>query len=149
MDNSYKTQFAGPKVVNRKWFVVDAEGETLGRLATKIAHVLRGKHRPYYSPNFDTGDYVIVLNGNKVNLSGNKWNDKVYLHHTGYPGGQRAIIAKSLNQRHYNALIENAVRGMLPKNRMGRAQFKKLFVYEGSEHPHTAQKPEVLNLKSK
>ena len=136
-----KTQFASPTLIKRDWWVVDAEGQTLGRMVSKIAHVLRGKHKPYYSTNMDTGDYVIVLNSNKVRLTGNKWNDKQYIWHSLYPGGQKSLTATKMNARHPQAMIEWAVKGMLPKNRLGRQQFRKLFVYEGTEHEHAAQKP--------
>lgn len=143
---SYKTKFVFKENDEREWFVVDAEGQTLGRLCTRIASVLRGKHKPSFTPNSDCGDYVIVLNANKVHLSGGKWNDKVYLRYTGYPGGQKSLTARELNDRNPIGLVENAVRGMLPKNKLGRAQFKKLFAYEGTEHPHEAQKPKKLEL---
>jgi len=139
---SYKTKSAKASEVERKWFIVDAEGKTLGRLCSQIATVLRGKHKPSYTPHVDTGDYVIVINAEKVRLTGKKMQDKVYLHYTGYPGGQRSINAKRLVEKKPYALIENSVRGMLPKNKLGRAMFKKLFVYGGTEHKHKAQKPE-------
>lgn len=142
---SYRTQFANKQTHEREWFVVDAEGKTLGRLCSEIAKVLRGKHKPTYTPHFDAGDYVIVLNSDKVHLSGNKWNDKKYIRYSGYPGGQKVVVAKDLNKKKTFAVLENAVRGMLPKNRLGRQMFKKLFVYEGTEHPHAAQQPKTLN----
>lgn len=135
------TQFASPALVKQEWYVVDAEGQTLGRLVSRIAHVLRGKHKPYFSTNMDCGDFVIVLNSNKVRLTGNKWQDKDYIWHTLYPGGQRSLNAIKMNQRHPKAMIEWSVKGMLPKNRLGRQQFRKLYVYEGAEHPHAAQQP--------
>lgn len=141
---SYKTKFANAQTYQREWFVVDAKDKTLGRLATEIATVLRGKHKPSYTPHFDAGDNVIVLNADQVHLSGNKWDQKEYIRHTGYPGGQRMVVAKDLNKKKPIALVESAVKGMLPKNRLGRALFKKLFVYEGAEHPHTAQQPKSL-----
>jgi large subunit ribosomal protein L13 len=141
---SYKTKFANAQTYQREWFVVDAKDKTLGRLATEIATVLRGKHKPSYTPHFDAGDNVIVLNADQVHLSGNKWDQKEYIRHTGYPGGQRMVVAKDLNKKKPIALVESAVKGMLPKNRLGRAMFKKLFVYEGAEHPHTAQQPKSL-----
>lgn len=143
---SYKTKFAN-NTHQKEWFVVDAQGQTLGRLAARIASVLRGKHKASYTPNVDAGDYVIVLNSNKIHLSGNKWNAKVYVRHTGYPGGQRHILAKALNAKKPIALVETAVKGMLPKNSLGRAMFRKLFVYEGAEHAHAAQQPKTLTIK--
>lgn len=139
---SYKTKSAKASEVERKWHIVDAEGMVLGRLCSKIATVLRGKHKPSYTPHVDCGDYVIVINADKVKLTGKKMDDKVYLSYTGYPGGQRAINAKRLVAKKPYALVENSVRGMLPKNILGRQMFKKLFVYGGSEHKHAAQKPE-------
>lgn len=144
---SYKTKSAKKETVEHKWYIVDAEGEVVGRLCTKIAQVLRGKHKPSYTPHVDCGDYVIVINADKVRFTGNKWSQKEYIHYTGYPGGQRRIVASDLMQKKPYAIIENAVRGMLPKNRLGRAMFKKLFVYEGTEHAHQAQKPEPLTIK--
>ncbi|MCB0539012.1 MAG: 50S ribosomal protein L13 [Bacteroidetes bacterium] len=141
---SYKTKFANAQTYEREWFVVDATDKTLGRLATQIATVLKGKHKPTYSPHFDAGDNVIVLNADKIHLSGDKWNQKKYIRYTGYPGGQREVVAKNLNDKKPIAIVENAVRGMLPKNKLGRAMFKKLFVYAGAEHPHAAQKPQTL-----
>lgn len=142
---SYKTQSAKKETVERKWYVVDAEGEVVGRLCSKIAHVLRGKHKPSYTPHVDTGDYVIVINADKIRFTGNKWAQKEYITFSGYPGGQKRTIASELHAKKSYAVVENAVKGMLPKNRLGRAMFKKLFVYEGSEHPHVAQKPEPFN----
>ena len=139
---SYRTGSAKKETVERKWYVIDAEGEVVGRLCSKIAHVLRGKHKPSYTPHVDTGDFVIVLNADKVRFTGNKWAQKEYLTYSLYPGGQKATIAKELLMKKPYAVIENAVKGMLPKNKLGRAMVKKLFVYEGAEHPHQAQKPE-------
>lgn len=139
---SYKTQSAKKETIERKWYVVDAEGEVVGRLCSKIAHVLRGKHNPSYTPHVDTGDYVVVINADKIRFTGSKWDQKEYISYSGYPGGQKRIVARELHQKKHYAVIENAVRGMLPKNRLGRAMFKKLFVYDGAEHPHVAQKPE-------
>ena len=142
----YKTKSARKEDVVHEWWVVDAEDQTLGRLSSKIAHILRGKHKPSYTPHVDCGDCVIVLNADKVRLTGNKMADKVYLRHTGYPGGQRSVTAAELVQKKPRALVETAVKGMLPKTKLGRAMYKKLFVYEGNEHPHTAQKPQKLEL---
>ena len=141
---SYKTKSANKGTVTHNWYVVDATGKSLGRLATQIAHVLRGKNKPSYTPHVDCGDYVIVLNSDQVKLTGTKMDTKVYQHYTGYPGGQREINARLLNQKHPTALVENAVKGMLPKNKLGRAMYKKLFVYAGAEHQHGAQKPQEL-----
>ena len=141
---SFKTKSANETIVKRDWYVVDATNQTMGRMATRIAHVLRGKNKPYYTPHFDCGDYVIVINSGKVVFTGNKMEEKEYLTYSGYPGGQKAETAKSLIARRPNVAIERAVKGMLPKNRLGRAMYKKLFVYEGAEHPHTAQQPKEL-----
>ena len=142
---SYKTTSAKKEEVVRKWYVVDAEGEVVGRLATKLASVLRGKHKPSYTPHVDTGDYIIVLNADKVRFTGQKLDQKEYIRYTGYPGGQRKATPKDLLAKKPEAIIENAVRGMLPKNKLGRAMIKKMFVYVGTEHPHAAQKPEPFN----
>ena len=141
---SYKTQSANKDTVDRKWFVVDAEGQTLGRMCTKIATVLKGKHKPSYTPHVDTGDNVIVINADKIRLTGSKMEQKVYLSYSMYPGGQKSITAKELMVKKPYAVVERAVKGMLPKNKLGRAMFKKLFVYAGAEHPHVAQKAENL-----
>ncbi|MFQ5446745.1 MAG: 50S ribosomal protein L13 [Saprospiraceae bacterium] len=139
---SYRTQSAKKEEVQRNWYVVDAEGQTAGRLFSRIASVLRGKHKPSFTPHVDTGDYVIVINAEKIRFTGNKLDQKVYLRYTGYPGGQRSETVRSLMERKPEAVIEKGVRGMLPKNKLGRAMIKKLYVYAGSEHPHAAQKPE-------
>jgi large subunit ribosomal protein L13 len=138
---SFKTQSANEKIVKRDWYVADATNQTLGRFSSKIASVLRGKNKAYYTPHFDCGDYVIVINSEKIQLTGNKMEDKDYLTYSGYPGGQKAEAAKTLLRRRPNLMIERAVKGMLPKNRMGRQMYTKLFVYEGAEHPHKAQQP--------
>ncbi len=130
----------------RNWYVIDAEGQTLGRLATKVAHVLRGKHKPTYTPHVDCGDFVIVVNASKVNLTGNKLNDKIYYNHSGYTGGLRERSARVMKEKYPEEMIERAVKGMLPKGRLGRQMYKKLFVYAGSEHPHMAQKPVEMKL---
>lgn len=139
---SYKTVSAKKETVQRKWYVVDAEGETVGRLSTRIATVLRGKHRPDFTPHVDTGDYVIILNAEKIRFTGNKLADKTYLSYSLYPGGQKSITAGELLAKRPIKVMEKAVRGMLPKTKLGNAMIKKLFVYEGGEHPHAAQKPE-------
>ena len=141
---SYKTQSANKDTVDHKWFIVDAEGQTLGRLCSKIAAVLKGKHKPSYTPHVDTGDNVIVINADKIRLTGNKMEQKVYLSYSMYPGGQKSITAKELMVKKPYSVVERSVKGMLPKNKLGRAMFKKLFVYAGAEHPHVAQKPENL-----
>ncbi len=141
---SYKTRSVNKDDVNRKWFVVDADGEVLGRLCTRIATVLRGKHQPEYTPHVDTGDYVIVINAGKVRFTGNKENVKIYQNYSGYPGGLKELTASEIRARKPERLIEIAVKGMLPKNKLGNAMIKKLFVYAGPEHLHTAQQPKPL-----
>ena len=141
---SYKTISANANTVDQKWHVVDAEGQHVGRLASRIATVLRGKHKPSYTPHVDTGDYVIVLNADKVKFTGNKLADKTYLTYSGYPGGQKSTTAREVMEKKPLRIMESAVRGMLPKTKLGRAMIKKLFMYEGSEHPHAAQKPTEL-----
>ncbi len=141
---SYKTVSANKKTVNKEWIVVDAEGEILGRLSSQIAKVIRGKHKPTYTPHVDCGDNVIVINADKVKLTGNKLGDKQYVRYTGYPGGQRFTSPKELLAKHPERLVEKAVRGMLPKNRLGRALFRNLYVYAGNEHPHAAQNPTTI-----
>ena len=143
MSRSY---MAKPEEVVRKWYVVDASGRTLGRLASKVAAILRGKHKPTYTPRVDTGDYVIVVNADKVVVTGNKARDKVYYHHTQYPGGLRSITFEDLMKKSPERVIERAVRGMLPRNRLGRSMIKKLKVYASPDHPHQAQKPEILEV---
>ena len=138
------TQVAKKSDVIRKWFVVDLEGKVLGRTATEIARVLRGKHKVIYTPSVDTGDFVIVLNAEKLKLTGNKMADKQYYHHTGYPGGIRSINAAKLLDKKPEELVKKAVRGMLPKNALGREMLKKLKVYAGTDHPHAAQQPKEL-----
>ena len=140
-----KTYMQRKEDVTRNWYVVDAEGQTLGRLATKIANILRGKNKPTYTPHVDGGDYVIVVNAEKVVLSGNKLNDQRYYNHSRYTGGLRERTAKEMIQNYPTEMIERAVKGMLPKGRLGRQMYKKLFVYAGENHPHSAQKP--LELK--
>jgi large subunit ribosomal protein L13 len=134
--------------IRHDWFVVDASGLVLGRLATRIARILSGKHRPSYVPYLDTGDFVIVTNADKVRLTGNKLDEKAYRRHTGYPGGLRSVQAKDLQAKHPERLVESAVRGMLPKSKLGRKQFKKLKVYRGSKHPHEAQQPRPLKISA-
>lgn len=141
-----KTYMANAQTVERKWYIVDAEGLTLGRLATKVATVLRGKHKPTYTPNVDTGDFVIVINTDKVVLTGKKLEDKFYRYHTGYIGGLKEIPYKKLMAEKSDLAVYEAVKGMLPKNSLGRAMIKKLRVYKGAEHNHAAQKPETLKV---
>ena len=143
---SYKTVSANKATANKEWVVVDAAGQPLGRMASKVAKILRGKHKTNFTPHVDYGDNVIVVNAGQVALSGNKWADKEYIWHTGYPGGQKSLTAEELQKKDSLRLIEHAVRGMLPKNRLGRAILKNLHVYEGSEHKHEAQQPKVINL---
>lgn len=133
--------------VTRNWYVIDATDINLGRLATKAAHVLRGKHKPTFTPHIDCGDNVIVVNASKVNLTGNKLNDKIYYNHSGYTGGLRERTAKVMKEQYPVEMVERAIKGMLPKGRLGRQMYKKLFVYAGEEHPHMAQKPEKLEVK--
>ncbi len=139
-----KTQFAKKGEVERKWYVVDAKDAVLGRLATKIATYLRGKNKPVFTPNVDTGDFIIVINADKIRLTGRKLDNKVYYHHTGYIGGIKAQTAKSMMEKTPQKIIEKAVWGMLPKNTLGKQMLKKLKVYKGAEHPHKAQAPEIL-----
>lgn len=143
---SYKTKSANNQTVERAWFIVDANDQTLGRMCSKIATVLRGKHKPSYTPHVDTGDYIVIINAEKVRLTGNKLANKKYLRYSGYPGGQKSKTAAQLMEQAPERIIENAVRGMLPKNKLGRAMYKKLFVYVGTDHPHGAQKPENLEI---
>jgi large subunit ribosomal protein L13 len=145
---SYKTVSANKVTVNKEWVLIDAEGEILGRLAAMVAAILRGKHKTNFTPHVDCGDHVVVINAEKVELSGNKWSDKEYVRYTGYPGGQRFTPADEMMKRNPIAVIEHAVRGMLPKNRLGRAIFKNMHVYAGSAHPHEAQKPKKIELKN-
>jgi len=140
------TQVAKPNDIKREWFVIDLDGKVLGRAATEIARVLRGKHKAIYTPSVDTGDFVVVLNAEKVTLTGNKMADKMYHRHTGYPGGLRSINAEKLIAKNPEDLIKKAVKGMLPKNKLGRQMFRKMKVYAGGDHPHAAQLPKELVL---
>jgi len=141
-----KTFTATPATIKREWCVVDATGKTLGRLASQLAHRLRGKHKPEFTPNMDTGDHMIVINAEKIKVTGKKLDDKIYYHHTGYIGNLKSINLGKLLDTHPERVIEYAVKGMLPKNPLGRAMYRKLHVYAGSEHPHTAQQPTQLEL---
>ena len=145
---SYKTVSVNKENADKQWVLVDAENETLGRLASRIAIVLRGKHKPSFTPHSDCGDNVIVINAEKVQLSGSKWIDKEYIRHTGYPGGQRSATATELLAKQPTRIIEKAVKGMLPKNKLSRAILMNLYVYEGAEHKHEAQKPSNIDLKA-
>jgi large subunit ribosomal protein L13 len=143
---SYKTVSANKDTVNKEWVIVDAEGQILGRLATIVASLLRGKHKTNFTPHVDCGDNVVVINAEKVTLSGSKWSGKEYVRHTGYPGGQRFTTAEVMIKKNPLSLVENAVRGMLPKNRLGRAIYKNMHVYSGPVHPHEAQKPKQIEI---
>ena len=143
---SYKTVSANKATVQKEWLVVDAEGHNLGRFASKVAILLRGKHKPSFTPHVDGGDNVIVINAEKINLTGNKLEEKTYIRHTGYPGGQRSLTAKVMQQKNPALLVEKAVKGMLPKNKLGAELFRNLNVFVGSEHTHGAQKPKTVNL---
>ena len=141
------TFMANPQTVSRKWYVVDANGQTLGRLAAEVASVLRGKNKPEFTPHVDTGDYVIVINAEKVAVTGKKLDEKTYSHHSGFIGGLKSVTLREMLADKPTLVIEKAVRGMLPKGTLGNAMYKKLHVYAGPEHPHTAQQPEVLEIK--
>lgn len=143
---SYKTVSANKATVEKEWLLVDANGETLGRMASKVAKLLRGKHKPSFTPHVDCGDNVVVINAEKVHLSGNKWSEKQYIRHTGYPGGQRTTTAEEMMAKKPVFLVENAIRGMLPKNRLGRELFRNLYVYEGDAHNQEAQQPRKIEL---
>jgi len=145
---SYKTVSANKETVKKDWLLIDAENEILGRLASKVANVLRGKHKPSFTPHVDCGDNVIIINADKIRLTGNKLTDKVYVRHTGYPGGQRFATPKELLAHKPISVVEKAIKGMLPKNTLGRAIFRNLHVYAGNEHPHQAQNPKLTNLNS-
>lgn len=142
--NSFKTFSAKAQDVEREWFVVDAENQVVGRLASQVAAVLRGKHKPTYTPHVDTGDFVIVINADKARFTGNKETEKEYFHHTGYMGGGKTTTPQKVRQRKPTFIVQNAVKGMLPKNVLGRAMYRKLKVYAGAEHPHAAQQPKPL-----
>ncbi len=144
----YRTLSANKETVNKQWFVVDAEGEVLGRLAARVAMVLRGKHKTDYTPHVDCGDNVIIINAEKIRLTGNKLADKVYIRHSGYPGGQKSTTAQEMLDKHPERIIEKAVKGMLPKNSLGAELFRNLYVYVGSEHKQEAQKPAKLDLNT-
>ncbi|MBA3610155.1 MAG: 50S ribosomal protein L13 [Rubrobacter sp.] len=142
-----KSYMARPQEVERKWYVVDAEGQTLGRLATQIARVLRGKNKAQYTPHVDTGDFVVVINADRIEVTGRKAEQKIYYRHTGYPGGLKEVSYERMMDRKPTEIVRKAVWGMMPKSRLARAQFKKLKIYAGPEHPHAAQEPQPLEVK--
>jgi large subunit ribosomal protein L13 len=144
---SYKTISANKATVVKEWVIIDATNAVLGRLSTEVASILRGKRKPSYTPHVDCGDHVIVINAEKVRLTGNKMSDRVHFTHSGYPGGQKEITPAVMLAKHPTSLVETAVRGMLPKNRLGAELFRNLHVYAGSEHPHEAQKPKTIEIK--
>jgi len=145
---SYKTVSANVNTVNKEWVLIDAENEILGRMASSAAVLLRGKHKPNYTPHVDCGDNVIIINAAKIRLTGKKWDDKTYIRHSGYPGGQKSLTAKELMEKNPIAMVEKAIKGMLPKNKLGADLYRNLYVYEGSEHNQEAQKPTKLNLNT-
>jgi large subunit ribosomal protein L13 len=144
---SYRTESVSKDQAERKWYVIDAENQIVGRMCTQIATILRGKNKPSYTPHADTGDYIIVINADKVRFTGKKWEQKEYKDYSHHPGGLKTTLAVEMLEKDARRIIERGVKGMLPKNRLGRAMVKKLFVYEGAEHPHAAQKPERLDIK--
>ncbi|MGH1385967.1 50S ribosomal protein L13 [Kordia sp.] len=143
---SYKTISANKATADKQWVLIDAEGQTLGRMASKVAKLLRGKYKPSFTPHADCGDNVVIINAEKIILTGNKWTDKSYIRHTGYPGGQRSLTATELFEKDPARLVEKSVKGMLPKNKLGSALFRNLKVYVGAEHGQEAQKPTAINL---
>jgi len=145
---SYKTISANKATVNKEWVVVDAAGQTLGRLASKVAKILRGKYKPDFTPHVDCGDNVIIINAAKVVMTGNKWTDRVYVRHTGYPGGQKEITPARMMEKGPDRLVKKVVKGMLPKNRLGAVLFNNLYVYADAEHPHEAQQPKPLDINT-
>ena len=145
---SYKTVSANMATVNKEWVIIDAEGAILGRVASVVASMLRGKHKTNFTPHVDCGDNVVVINAEKVSLTGTKWSDKEYVRHTGYPGGQRFTSAEEMLKKNPIGLVEHAVRGMLPKNRLGRVLYRNMHVYAGPSHPHEAQKPKKIELNN-
>ncbi|NQZ76963.1 MAG: 50S ribosomal protein L13 [Ekhidna sp.] len=144
--NSFKTVSLNSATVEKNWVIVDADSQILGRMASEVAKMIRGKHKPSYTPHVDCGDNVIVINADKIRLTGNKWSDKKYVRHTGHPGGQRVETPNTIKAKSSTILVEKAVKGMLPINRLGRQLFKNLYVYEGAEHPHAAQQPKEVKL---
>jgi large subunit ribosomal protein L13 len=144
---SYKTSHANKATVEKAWVLVDAKDKVLGRVASQIAHIIKGKHKTSYTPHVDCGDHVVVINADKVKMTGKKWTDRVIFTHSGYPGGQREHTPAQIRAKHPERLVEHAVKGMLPKNRLGREQFRSLHVYVGLEHPHIAQQPKEIKLE--
>ena len=143
---SYKTISANEKIVQKEWVLIDAENEVVGRLSTVVARILRGKTKTYYTPHFDCGDNVIIINADKIRFTGNKLNDKEYVRHTGYPGGQRFATPRELLRKKPIAILEHAIKGMLPKNKLGAQLFRNLYVYAGNTHPHEGQQPKLINI---
>jgi len=144
---SYKTVSANRNTVNKEWLLIDAENEVLGRMASKAAVLLRGKHKTNFTPHVDCGDNIIIINADKIRLTGNKWEAKEYVSHSGYPGGQKAITAKQMMDKKPTRMVEKAIKGMLPKNKLGKQMFKKLKVYKGENHPHESQEPQIWEPK--
>jgi len=145
---SYRTVSVSKEKAEHKWYIIDAENQITGRMCAEIASILRGKNKPSYTPHADTGDYVIVINAEKIRFTGKKWDLKEYKHHSHYSGGLKVVVADVMRQKFPERIVEHAIRGMLPKTKLGRAMYKKLFVYAGTKHPHAAQKPEVLTIKT-
>lgn len=143
---SYKTISANKKIVKKEWVLIDAQEMVVGRLATAVARILKGKNKPYYTPSFDCGDNVIIINAEKVRFTGNKWSDKQYVHHTTYPGGQRFATPKEFMRKYPERILEHAIKGMLPKNKIGAQLYRNLYVYAGPNHPHEAQQPKLINI---
>ncbi|MBQ3751833.1 MAG: 50S ribosomal protein L13 [Bacteroidales bacterium] len=144
---SYKTISANKEIVKKEWVLIDAEEMVVGRLATAVARILKGKNKPYYTPSFDCGDNVIIINAEKVRFTGNKWTDKQYVHHTTYPGGQRFATPKEVMRKYPERILEHAIKGMLPKNKLGAQLYRNLHIYCGPNHPHEAQQPKLINVK--
>ena len=144
--NSFKSISLNRATVKKEWVIIDADSQILGRMASEVAKMIRGKHKPSFTPHIDCGDNVIIINADKIRLTGKKWSDKKYIRHTGYPGGQRVETPNSIKAKSYTILVEKAVKGMLPTNRLGRQLFKNLFIYEGVEHPHASQQPKEIKL---
>ena len=144
---SYKTISANKEIVKKEWVLIDAEEMVVGRLATAVARILKGKNKPYYTPSFDGGDNVIIINAEKVRFTGNKWTDKQYVHHTTYPGGQRFATPKEVMRKYPERILEHAIKGMLPKNKLGAQLYRNLHIYCGPNHPHEAQQPKLINVK--
>ena len=144
--NTHSTKSISSKDIKKEWILINADGATLGRMASKVAKIIRGKHKTNYTPHMDCGDNVVIINADKVELSGKKWDQKEYVRHTGYPGGRKVVLAKDMLEKHPTRLVEKAIKGMLPKNKLGRSIHKNLFVYSGENHNQEAQKPKLINL---